>query len=99
MELSITAKKENYLLQRVEVVGKIRFEGATPSNKEVSVLLAKDGSSIPEAVVLKRIGTAFGQKLAVVEAFIYKNAEAKGKVESIHPHLRKKDAKPRKEGE
>ena len=99
MEFSITTKKENPLLQRVEIVGKLTFEGVTPSNKEVSALLAKECNTTPEAVVLKRIGTAFGQKLAVVKALVYKDAEAKGKVELVPPHLRQKDAKPKKEGE
>ena len=42
MQLTLENKKVNALLKRLEVNGKINFEGATPSNVQLTEALAKE---------------------------------------------------------
>ncbi|MBI2666070.1 hypothetical protein HYX13_00500 [Candidatus Woesearchaeota archaeon] len=92
MTLKITEQKENKLLQRrKEVSATVTFQGATPSNTEVTELLAKEVGVAPELVVIKSIKTRFGQQTADVRAVAYPSAEAKKTIEVVTSHLKKKD--------
>ena len=42
MQVTIKNKEENKLLKRTEVSGELKFEGATPSNKDLADSLAKE---------------------------------------------------------
>ena len=96
MNLTITQQKENKLLQRKEVTATVTFQGATPSNAQVTELLAKETGVAPEQVVIKNIKTRCGHQTADVRCVAYPSAEAKQKVEVVPSHLKKKDktAKP-----
>lgn len=87
MKLEITQKKQNTLLNRVEVEARIDFDVATPSNSEVAAAI---GKQVKGEVVVKSIYTTFGQKTGTVTAFVYKNLEDKSKMEKMTKHLRKK---------
>ena len=91
MNLTINQQKENKLLQRKEVLLTLVFQGATPSNTQVTELVAKEFSCAPEQVVIKHIKTGFGHQTANVHAAVYESAEAKKKIEVVPSHLKKKD--------
>ena len=97
MEVSIGHKKENLLLSRTEIEGKVSFTGATPSNEELKKAIADNLRVAPETVVVKHILTDFGMTTGVFDAFVYASKDALDKVE---PKIKQKKAegaaKPRK---
>ncbi|RMD57866.1 hypothetical protein D6825_02700 [Candidatus Woesearchaeota archaeon] len=82
MKLEITQEKENKLLDRTEVEGVLKFEGATPSNDTLAEALAKKYNCAKDAVCVKHIYGKFGKTLANFEANVYKSKEALEKVEA-----------------
>ena len=99
MKLTILNKKENPLLERVEVKGKIVFEGVTPSNQDVRSTIAKELGKEESLVVVKHIFTQFSKVEAEIEAVAYSNQEAKIKTEKVTKHLRKKMEEEKKKAE
>ncbi|RJQ21865.1 30S ribosomal protein S24e [Candidatus Woesearchaeota archaeon] len=75
MELNITTEKKNSLLGRTEVYGTVTFEGATPSNAQVSEALAKKYGKDTDTVVVKHILGKFGGITATFEADVYDTKE------------------------
>lgn len=97
--MNITSKKENLLLERLEVEGTIEFEGATPSNAQVTEEVAKQLHQDPATVAVKHIYTQFGQRQAKFTACAYSTPEARKKIEVLPSHLKKKEkakAEPKK---
>ncbi|HLD01106.1 MAG TPA: hypothetical protein VJC39_05145 [Candidatus Nanoarchaeia archaeon] len=90
MELTITSKKVNQLLQRTEVEGKIVFKSETPSNKEVIEKIAKEFKVDNFLVVMRTIQTIFGQKTARFAALVYNSLKDKTGTEQLTSHQRKK---------
>jgi len=89
--MNITSKKENVLLNRIEVEGTINFEGATPSTAQVTEDLAKQLHQDPATVAVKHVYTKFGHHQATFIARVYSSAEARKKMEVLLPHLKKKE--------
>ncbi len=81
MELIIKEQKENKLLKRKEILGELKYKGATPSNKQVSEELAKKLSTSEDCIRVKHILGSFGENVASVEAHVYENKEQLDKVE------------------
>ncbi|EFK95393.1 30S ribosomal protein S24e [sediment metagenome] len=81
MELTITNKKENKILQRTEIQAKISFTGATPSNKQVQEEIAKKLNAGIDLVVTKQILTTFGNTQAEVKAYVYNTIDQMKKIE------------------
>ncbi len=96
MKVTIKQRKENPLLERVELEGSLQFDGATPGNAVLAEALARELKSEPVLVVVKHIYTKFGAQEASFQAVAYANAEAKSKVEMVTKHMKKKSEK--KEG-
>ena len=90
MNITIQHKTENSLLNRVEVKGRVTFEGVTPSNAQVTEAVAKAMKAEPTLVVMKHIYTRFGHQDADIEAVVYATPEAKQRTEVVPPHLKKK---------
>lgn len=90
MEIDITEKKENILLQRWEIKGAVKFSGATPSNAQLIDALAKEMNTPPELVVINHIYNRFSQPQADVFALVYKDQQAKKKIETA-PEPKKKE--------
>lgn len=90
MQLTIDKTKENLFLHRREISGKIIFEGATPSNKEVMESLAKKLSVEVAAIALKNIYNLFSRQEATFEAMVYKDIKGKEAVEKKTPQEKKK---------
>lgn len=90
MKLIISEKKENPLLDRTELKGRIDFEGSTPSNQEVAEAIAGELKKEVGLVVVEKIYTLFGRQEADFQAVVYDQAEARERVEKTTKHLRKK---------
>jgi ribosomal protein S24E len=75
MEITITEKKEQPLLSRQEVLGKLTFSGVTPSKKVFRKELAKKVGVNEELLVLKKIEMIYGHQAAYFNAMIYKKKE------------------------
>ena len=90
MNITITTKKDNPLLQRVEVQGVIAFEGATPKNTQVLEALATQFKTEAGNIVLSHIYNKYSKHEAKFEAVVYTSAEARKKVELLTPQQKKK---------
>ena len=88
MQLVINTKNKNELLSRTEVIGKVTFDKATPSNSELAEAIAKELKSDVSLVVMKQIKTEFGNKEAEFNAVVYDNQEAKDKTEKLTKHIK-----------
>ena len=82
-------RKENKLLNRVEIAFKWKHDGkATPSRKEVMDLVKTlEPGSNPDYIVIKDCSTRFGQPLTTGTAFIYGDEDSM-KVEPDYIHKR-----------
>jgi len=90
MKLTITNKKENKLLARMEVQGQIVFTATTPSNNDVALALSQELKVDLPLIVVKSIHTKFGAKTAEVSAYAYHALDVKQKTEPVTSHMRKK---------
>ncbi len=96
MELTITKKAENILLERFYVEGKITFEGPTPNNNIVTEALSRELGIDSQLVVVKHIYTTFSKNEAKIEAVAYKNKKARAKFEVLTVQAKKKLAEEAK---
>lgn len=81
MNLEVSEKKDNPLLSRTEICGKLSFDKATPSNDEVRKSLASKFNASENLVVVKNISTKFGKRTADLCAYVYKDAAALKRIE------------------
>jgi len=96
MKLEITEKKDNKLLGRIEVNGKLTFEGVTPSNKTLQDLLAVELKVDKKLIVVKQIKGMFSYQEAEFLAYVYTDKEKMNKMEVMTKHLRKKEEEKKK---
>jgi len=97
MQVNIQEKKHNPFLKRTEVSGKITFEGATPSNAQLSEAIAKEmKAKEAECVVIKHIYSAFSRREADFVAVVYDTVEARKHTEQLTAQERKKLAEAKK---
>jgi len=96
MKIEIKEKKENKLVGRVEVEGKIIFEGATPSKDVLKERIAVELKEDKELIVVKEIFTKYSYQEAKFLVFVYENKEIKDKMEVMTKHLRKKAEEEKK---
>jgi len=96
MKLTITEQHENLLLHRIEVEGKVEFDGATPSNKDICAEISSKIKKEAGLVVVKQIKNTFSLHEANFTAVAYNDAAAKKRTESMTKHLRKKEEEVRK---
>jgi ribosomal protein S24E len=95
MDLKITDKKDEKLLQRACVKGVADFgKAVTPSNDAVKDAIAKHLGKDAKLVVVKHIYTKFGSHSADVIAYVYDNEKKHNELEVSH-----KKPKKTKEGE
>ena len=91
MEIKIKGKKENVLLNRIEIEADINhFKEPTPTRKQVKEKLAAMLSVDKELVVIHKLEQTFGS-LTKCSAVVYKNKSDLEKTEQ--EHLLKRDAK------
>ena len=96
MDLTLTEKKENVLLGRTEVKGLLKFEGATPSNAQISEALATQFKTDAGNVVVRHVYTTYSKREAQVEGVVYNSVEARKKMERLTPQEKKKLEEERK---
>ncbi len=99
MQITIEHKKENQLIKRTDVTGKVVFTGATPSNKDLGSAIAKHLHVEPSLLVLRQIHTTFSHPQATFHAVAYATAEGRAKYEVSTSHLRKKAEEEKKAAE
>ncbi|MBW2980289.1 hypothetical protein KY360_02635 [Candidatus Woesearchaeota archaeon] len=81
MDLKIIEKKEQPMLSRIEIKGKLEFQGATPSANEVKKQLSSELKVDEKLIAVKNISTYFGVNNADLVAYAYLNKEDMDKVE------------------
>jgi ribosomal protein S24E len=91
MDLKIIDKNEQPMLSRIEITGKLEFQGATPSTADVKKQLSSELKVGEDLIVVKNIATHFGSETADLTAYAYLNKEDMGKIE---PKPKEKKAKP-----
>ena len=76
--MEIVSRKENKLLNRVEINFRWQHEGqATPSRQAVMNLVKTlEPGSNPDCIVVKECNTRFGQPLTTGMAFIYSDSDS-----------------------
>ena len=94
MKVTITEKKENALLSRVEVSGSVSFDGATPKRSDVIVQVASALKTKPELVIVRKLDSKYGGGEAVLSAHAYKDAAALERVEREYMRTRNKLPEP-----
>ena len=82
MELNITSKQENPLLNREEIRFEIKKAKITPSRKEVKGKIAAMCNAETELVVIDEIRHSFGKHYVTGNAKIYKNKESMDMIEA-----------------
>lgn len=92
MTLKIIEKKEQPMLSRIEITGKLEFEGATPSTADVKKQLSSELKVDEKLIVVKSIFTNFGSETADLVAYSYLSEEDMKKIEPKPKE--KKGAKP-----
>jgi ribosomal protein S24E len=93
MDITIEKTNENMYLQRKEVHGKVSFQGATPSNKQLADALATKLGVKVDTISVRNISTTFGAQAGVFEAHVYTNKEALDKVVRLGKKAKEKIAK------
>ncbi len=71
MEVEIVSRRENPLLQREEIVVRVRFQGGTPSRKEVREAIAKELGKPIGNLFIRKIRTEYGKEEALVHVMAY----------------------------
>ncbi len=82
MKIEILSKKDNKLLNRVEVKARLSDFASTPKRTEVMEELSKKIEAKPEVIAIKKIGQEFGKKEAIVTANVYDSEEHLKKTET-----------------
>lgn len=90
MNITINTKHENPLLHRVEVQGVVAFDGATPTNAEVTEALASQFKADASHVVLRHIYNKYSKHEAKFEGVVYGSLDARKKAERLNPQQKKK---------
>ena len=105
MEVEILNKKENMLLNRVEVEFSVSHpQGATPKRNEVRDAIATEMGAKKEAVVVDHLTSTFGKPVTYGYCKVYKSVEEARKIELEHIQKRnniyvdKKAAEKKAEG-
>jgi len=83
MDVIIKEKKRNELLKRSEISAVIN-EKTIPSKEKIKEKLCAQLDAKPEAVVIFKVETRFGDPSMRVQARVYDSAEQMKKVEQMH---------------
>ena len=83
MELEIISKKENPLLDRVEVNFKVtHLKENTPKRKDIRDVIAEELSVPKDRIVIDHMNTEFGKPETMGYAKVYKKKEAAQQIET-----------------
>lgn len=84
MELELVRKRENPLLNREELVFRVKFKGGTPSRKELRELIARHIGKAPSNVFIRKIATEYGKEEATVVVMAYNSRAMALMIEPAH---------------
>jgi ribosomal protein S24E len=76
MQVTVTGKRENKALGRMEIACAIVFEKAMPSRKELREAICAATGAKPDLLVIVSSKGGFGTKSGMVLAHAYENKEA-----------------------
>ena len=96
MEIEVIERRENKLLEREEIKCIIKYDGATPTRKEVKEAI-KSGLGIGGYIVIQHIKPMFGIRQARVYAKVYPSENVARKIEPDYIFAR--ESKKKEEGE
>lgn len=99
MKVTITTQKENALLARVELQGKVSFEGATPKRSDVLQQVASSVKAKPELVIIRKLEGHYGGSNANLTAYVYSDRAALERIEREYMRERNKLPEPEPEPE
>lgn len=85
--MEVINKKHNQILSRTHVEVDLPFPAATPSMADVKKTVAHLTKSSEDVIVVKKIATKFGEKKALVTAYVYDSKEA---MDMVEPKPKKK---------
>jgi len=71
MELKQLYMKDDALISRKEYIFQVEFDKATPSRFEIRDRISKAVSAEPDMLVVRRIDVNFGERKALVLAYVY----------------------------
>ena len=94
MEFIIQKQEEKPLVERTEVIIKVKRFEATPSNAQIQEALSKLLKRPSDIIVIRHIHQKFGKQEAIVSAYVYKSIEA---LEKFEPKKKEKVKKEKKE--
>jgi len=99
MKLEIIKEKEDKLLNRKELFLNIKFEKSTPSKESIKKQLCENLKLDPELLKLDEINQGFGERKAVVLAYLYKSKDQMNKIEKKNKKLKQESKKPEEKKE
>ncbi|MFH1682619.1 MAG: hypothetical protein ABIA37_02370 [Candidatus Woesearchaeota archaeon] len=99
MKIEIREKRENKLLNRIEVEGKVFYEGVTPSNEVLKEALAAELKADKKLTVVKHIYPKFSHHEADFLTVAYQDKTAMDNVEVLTKHKKKKLEEEKKKAE
>lgn len=86
--MKILNDTKNNLLKRREIIAEVESHG-NPGFTNVAKMMAETAKAKEDVIVIKRIGSEFGQSKFTIEALVYDSVEAKTKIEP-KPKVKKK---------
>ncbi|MGB9631059.1 MAG: 30S ribosomal protein S24e [Candidatus Methanodesulfokora sp.] len=84
MNILSMEKRENKLLNRVEVIARVGFPGGTPKRAEIREEISKRLGKPVDLVFIRKIITEYGKREALVTATVYNRKEDALKFEPAH---------------
>ena len=81
MGSKILDEKSSVLLHRKDIIAEVDYDAAVPSMGTAKKAIASAKKVDESLVVIKRISPKYGQKKALIEAYIYDSAEFIIKIE------------------
>ncbi|MBU0590649.1 hypothetical protein KKF81_02645 [Candidatus Micrarchaeota archaeon] len=89
MNVEITSKTDNKLLERKEITAEISFSAATPNRAELRDAISKKLGLDSGLVVMREVKNSFGKKVVRVIAHAYSDKKTLMAVEPSH--IQKRD--------
>ncbi|RLG51123.1 MAG: 30S ribosomal protein S24e [Thermoproteota archaeon] len=83
-DIEIVERKKNPLLYREEIILKFRFQGPTPSRKEVREAVVSFLGVNQDRVVIRKISQEYGMPEAKVLVMLYNSSEKAKEIEPKH---------------
>ena len=84
MELTTTQETAQPIFGRTHLTLTASFEASVPSRGVITQRICEDRDVKPELVVIRTIKSRFGGGHAIIDAYVYEDAERLARIESEH---------------